>query len=152
MERNSPRRAVLALLAAGALLVAGLGDPATGRAAAGEPVEARLPLVRSGFAYGIGSHVAVLIGFVNAQGSSTTAFFEVGLTKSYGQQAPIGEPEQFYAGFHRSEVEEAVLDLRPGRTYHFRLVATNSAGTSYGKDETFKTRPRRPPSPTSPPG
>jgi hypothetical protein len=32
-----------------------------------------------------------------------------------------------------------VNGLTPLTTYHFRLVAINSAGTSYGSDMTFKT-------------
>ena len=32
-----------------------------------------------------------------------------------------------------------VLNLQPGTTYHYRLVATNGGGTSYGQDQTFKT-------------
>jgi hypothetical protein len=29
--------------------------------------------------------------------------------------------------------------LSSNRTYHFRIVATNSAGTRYGSDRTFTT-------------
>ena len=44
----------------------------------------------------------------------------------------IGPPgiENFYA---------TLSDLKPLTTYHFRAKATNSAGTSYGEDETFTT-------------
>ena len=31
--------------------------------------------------------------------------------------------------------------LQPGTLYHYRLVATNTAGTSYGADRTFRTAP-----------
>ena len=33
----------------------------------------------------------------------------------------------------------AVQDLAPGTTYHYRLSASNAAGTSYGQDTTFTT-------------
>jgi len=36
--------------------------------------------------------------------------------------------------------------LAAGTTYHFRVVATNSGGTSHGADATFRTSPK--PSPT----
>jgi len=107
-----------------------------------EPAGPLPPYARTGFAYGIVKTEAVLIGFVNARGSSTTAQFQVGRTKSYGRWFPPGPPEEFYAGRHSSEVEQGVDRLRPGITYHFRLVATNEGGKTYGKDKTFRTLPR----------
>jgi hypothetical protein len=32
-----------------------------------------------------------------------------------------------------------LITLQPGTTYHYRIEATNSAGTSYGSDQTFTT-------------
>ncbi len=32
-----------------------------------------------------------------------------------------------------------LTDLKPGRTYHYRLAGVNDAGTSYGPDATFQT-------------
>ena len=110
--------------------------------AADEPAGPPSPYARTAFAYGIGKTEAVLIGFVNARGSSTTAQFQVGRTKSYGRWIPAGPPEEFYAGRHSSEVEQGVDRLRPGTNYHFRLVATNAGGKTYGQDRTFTTLPR----------
>jgi hypothetical protein len=110
--------------------------------AADEPAGPLPPYARTAFAYGIVKTEAVLIGFVNARGSSTTAQFQVGRTKSYGRWFPGGQPEEFYSGHHSSEVEQGVDGLRPGTTYHFRLVATNEGGKTYGKDKTFRTLPR----------
>jgi hypothetical protein len=110
--------------------------------AADEPAGPPSPYARTAFAYGIGKTEAVLIGFVNARGSSTTAQFQVGRSKSYGRWFPPGPPEEFYAGHHSSEVEQGVDRLRPGTIYHFRLVATNAGGKTYGKDKTFTTLPR----------
>jgi len=110
--------------------------------AADEPAGPPSPYARTAFAYGIVKTEAVLIGYVNARGSSTTAQFQVGRTKSYGRWFPPGPPEEFYAGRHASEVEQGVSGLRPGTTYHFRLVATNEGGKTYGKDKTFRTLPR----------
>jgi hypothetical protein len=114
----------------------------TSAEAADEPAGPPSPYARTAFAYGISKTEAVLIGFVNARGSSTTARFQVGRTKSYGRWFPAGQPEEFYSGRHSSEVEQGVDRLRPRTTYHFRLVATNEGGTTYGKDKTFWTLPR----------
>jgi hypothetical protein len=36
-------------------------------------------------------------------------------------------------------VSESLAGLEPGTTYHYRIAATNSLGTSYGEDQTFTT-------------
>ncbi len=36
-------------------------------------------------------------------------------------------------------VSATVANLVPGYTYHYRLVSTSAAGTSYGPDQTFST-------------
>jgi hypothetical protein len=51
------------------------------------------------------------------------------------------------AGGHAAEVTPgvALTGLRPGVTYHYRLVVINASGTSYGPDETFTTAAATPP-------
>ena len=108
--------------------------------AAADEVAAPLPpYARTGSAYGIAARSVSFFGFVNPRGSTATAKFQYGPTKSYGRWAPIGEPELFFVGFHPSEIEASTSGLRPKTTYHFRLVATNEGGTTYGKDKTFRT-------------
>jgi hypothetical protein len=136
------KRISLAAMVATSCVVLGASGQIASAAATDEPVEPLSPYARTGFAYGIVTTEAVLVGFVNARGSSTTARFQVGRTKSYGRWFPAEPPEHFYSGFHRSEVEQGVDRLRPRTTYHFRLVATNAGGTTYGKDKTFRTRAR----------
>jgi hypothetical protein len=141
-----PRLLNLCFLVAGLVLVLfvlGPGGGITGDAVADEPAELLSPYARSGFAEVMSSSEAVLVGFVNARGSPTTARFQIGKTKSYGRWFPPGAPEHFYSGYHPSEVEQAVDGLRPATTYHFRLVATSEGGVTYGKDETFRTLPHR---------
>jgi len=106
------------------------------------PAEPLSPYARTGFAFGVDRRGGVLVGWVNARGSSTTASFQLGRTKSYGRWFPPGPPEHYYSGYHPSELETGVDGLRPGTTYHFRLVATNAGGKTYGKDKTFTTLPR----------
>ena len=38
-------------------------------------------------------------------------------------------------------MEKLVEDLEPETVYHFRVVADNDSGTSYGPDRVFKTLP-----------
>jgi hypothetical protein len=128
----------LAAVFAAAIFASGAGGQIASGAAPAELVEPLSPYARTAFAYGIVKTEAVLIGFVNARGSSTTARFQVGRTKSYGRWFPAGQREHFYSGHHPSEVEQGVDGLRPGTTYHFRLVATNAGGTTYGRDKTFR--------------
>jgi hypothetical protein len=128
---------------AGVLFVLGPGGGIAGKAGADEPAEPLSPYARSGFAEVMSSSEAVLVGFVNARGSPTTARFQIGRTKSYGRWFPPGQPEHMYGGYHPSEVVQAVDGLHPATTYHFRLVATSEGGVTYGRDETFRTPPRR---------
>ena len=140
--RSSRLQLSLAAATATAILAFGASGQIASAEAADEPAGPPSPYARTAFAYGIVKTEAVLIGYVNARGSSTTAQFQVGRTKSYGRWFPPGQPEQFYSGHHSSEVEQGVYGLRPGTTYHFRLVATNEGGKTYGKDKTFRTLPR----------
>lgn len=139
------RAQIISVFVAGwlAFLLIG-GDAGVARGAAvGESKAGLLPNARTTRAVGIGRTAAVLEGFVNARGTETTVRFEIGRTRSYGRSFPPGEPEHFYERNEPVGVEEAVDRLRPGTMYHFRLVATSVAGTRFGKDETFRTLPRR---------
>jgi hypothetical protein len=44
-------------------------------------------------------------------------------------------------------VTATLTRLYPNSTYHFRVVATNAAGTAFGEDRTFKTKPKPKPKP-----
>lgn len=81
---------------------------------------------------------ATASGTVNAKGQETTYYFEYGETTAYGSataEASAG------AGINAVEVEATLTDLQPATTYHFRIVATNSAGTTQGDDRDFTTQP-----------
>jgi hypothetical protein len=68
--------------------------------------------------------------------SPTTYRFEYGITTSYGTstgESPIGS-DQFPHG-----VSAAIGGLTPGVKYHYRVVATNDVGITYGPDLTFNT-------------
>jgi len=79
---------------------------------------------------------ATLNGSVNPAGTETHYYFEYGQTTNYGSKTPV---ENAGSGNETQEVSATVIGLLPGTTYHYRLVASSSAGTSYGTDRTFTT-------------
>ena len=92
------------------------------------------PAVVTGGAGEVSSSGAVLHGTVAAKGVATTYQFEYGTSKAYGSKIPAS-PESAGEGRTRVEVTQAVTGLESGVLYHYRLVASNSAGMSYGEDK-----------------
>jgi len=78
---------------------------------------------------------ATLRGSVFPNHQPTGAWFEYGTTTSYGS-ATLVIPIDASNGFPVA-VSSQVSGLSLGTLYHFRLVATNGAGTSSGADLTF---------------
>jgi DNA-binding beta-propeller fold protein YncE len=81
---------------------------------------------------------AKLHGSFIGNGEETHYEFEWGPTTSYGNATPMGSatgPES---------VSASLGELMPFSTYHFRIVAHNGAGTSYGADRSFTTIPGKP--------
>jgi hypothetical protein len=93
------------------------------------------PVVHSGPATGVSSNGATLTAAVNPNGHATSWYFQYGPTASYGLLTPTRSASSGGARF----VAETIGGLTPGKTYHFRLVATNSVGPSYSADGTFTT-------------
>lgn len=97
--------------------------------------EAVAPVVQTGMPQGLSSEAATATGTVNPQGLPTSYEIEFGTSTSYGTQI-FGE-----AGAGTTAVPVAVIlqALSPEVTYHYRLVASNAGGTTYGVDRTFTT-------------
>src|SRR5580698_7421805 len=72
---------------------------------------------------------ATLNGTVNPNGLATSWSFEYGTTTSYGSQTGS---QSLAAGTTDSAVSVTLSGLTPGTSYHYRLDATSSAGTSSG--------------------
>lgn len=106
------------------------------------PAVATLP------ATGVTTGGATLNGSVNPNGFATSYHFEYGTTTAYGIGVPLPD-----AGVGSDNTDhsltQAISGLQPGTTYHFRVVATNANGTSYGADQTFTTPLTPPPTTTS---
>jgi hypothetical protein len=108
----------------------------------GAALAATSPSVVTGGTSSVGQTSAVLHGTVNPNGSSTTYFFQWGLTKGYGVNGP---GRSAGSGTKAVSVQDTARDLIPGTTYHYRLVAANAGGTTVGADRTFKTAGHAPP-------
>jgi uncharacterized protein (TIGR02145 family) len=80
---------------------------------------------------------ATMNGTVNANYLSSVVSFEYGTSTSYdgiatATQSPV-------TGSVNTSVSASITGLTQGTTYHFRVKAVNSLGTSYGSDLTFTT-------------
>jgi hypothetical protein len=74
-------------------------------------------------------------GSVNPNGLSTTVRFQYGKTTLYGTPTIIVT----LTGRVTKAVSANVTKLACGTTYHYRVIATNSKGTTRGPDVTFAT-------------
>ncbi len=94
------------------------------------------PTVTTNAASNVNVNTATLNGQVNANGNETTVTFEYGETDSYGNVDGLGETIN---GNSFTDVSVDLTGLTGSTTYHYRIVATNAGGTSYGADLTFTT-------------
>jgi hypothetical protein len=81
---------------------------------------------------------AILNGTVIPNGLTTNCHFEWGLTTSYGNSTAA---QSAGSGIGNVSVSTHITHLDRDTIYHYRLVATNSLGTTYGSDTSFKTKP-----------
>ena len=99
------------------------------------------------YAQTVTSSGATLLGGVYPNGPDTTYWWEYGTSTTYGQQTPATD---IGAGRNPVTVSDTLAGLAPRTVYHYRLVARNSLGTSYGFDYAL-TSAVPPPANTSPP-
>ena len=96
------------------------------------------PTVGTGGASGVGVGAATLSGAIDPHGWDTTYLFQYGTSTAYGSSWPTVQVDMG-ALEGPQPVIVSVPNLLPGTTYHYRLVASNGGGTSYGPDMTFVT-------------
>ncbi|HEY2767178.1 MAG TPA: hypothetical protein VGI76_02920 [Solirubrobacteraceae bacterium] len=125
----------------------------------GEFTTLATPIVTTGAAQEVSRTMANVSGTVNPGGVPTLA--HVAFISQEGYEAAGGaEAENPYAGEGGRVTPNAnvgldytahstgtiqLRELKPGTTYHFAVVATNSVGTTIGPDATFTTSPPTPP-------
>jgi hypothetical protein len=120
----------------GALAVAVLAGALCAPAGA---LAASKPTVTTGDATSVTATGATLHGRVNPNGAATTYLFQFGTTRLYDHRT--GELSAG-SGTRGKHVKIVISSLAPATRYHYRLVARNSKGLSFGKDRTFKTKPQ----------
>jgi hypothetical protein len=96
------------------------------------------PAVLTGGVLAAAPTVATLSGSLNPEGLPTSYHFEYGPTTGYGLTWPA---VQVFAGTS-SQSENVAVEvpaLASAATYHYRLVASNEDGTTYGADQLLST-------------
>lgn len=96
------------------------------------------PSATTGAATGVTAWTATLNGTVSSNAATTTVSFQYGLTTAYGEtitatQSPLG------AGATGAAVSADIDSLNCNTTFYYRVVATNSQGTTYGSGGSFTT-------------
>jgi hypothetical protein len=112
----------------------GFGPPPAGGGSP-QPTGAA-PAAVTGAAGQIAQHGAELTGQVDPNGLSTSYYFQYGTSTSYD---PATASQSAGNGTALVGVRAMLTGLKPNTTYHYRLVARNADGTTYGGDATFRT-------------
>jgi hypothetical protein len=94
------------------------------------------PGASTGTARSLTTTGARLTASVDPNGRATTYRFEYGTTTRYGRRT--GEASAG-SGQSATSVGATVSGLQPHTRYHYRVVATNAAGITRGRDRTFTT-------------
>ncbi len=79
---------------------------------------------------------AVLKALISPDSQASTYYFEYGPTSEYGSRTSTASAG---SGASLAPVAASIGSLEEGSTYHYRVVATNASGTTYGADQTFAT-------------
>src|SRR5262249_17799809 len=95
-----------------------------------------LPVVTTNPASNVTAESATLNGTLDPHGLSTTVYFQYGTTISYGSSTP----NQIRTGSNYQNVFATISGLDGSTRIHFRIVASNAAGTRYGSDRILRTR------------
>jgi hypothetical protein len=95
-----------------------------------------VPCLTTGNGIALNDTNGVLSGIINPNGSVATNWFEYGGSTNYAWITPP------LTNGSSASVSNVATRLPPGTLCHFRLVAMNSAGISFGQDSTFITPAR----------
>ena len=114
-----------------------------------------VPGVRTGSAPNVGHDAATVGAVVNPSGTQTTNDttyrFEYGTTAAYGHTTAALPEGRTLGGDSYVPVSGVLRGLAPQTEYHYRVVASNGHGTTYGRDRRFRTGATPPASPPAAP-
>lgn len=98
------------------------------------------PAIVNGGPTEVRNREATLHFSIDPEGLATKYYVEYGETSVYGQRAGLYE-EDLAPGDEPVALSEllSVWYLEPGTTYHYRVVASNADGTTYGDDQEITT-------------
>jgi hypothetical protein len=94
-----------------------------------------LPVVTTNPATNITNSSATLHGSLDPHGLTTHVYFQYGRTTAYAHSTAM----QSQTGNTFRNIAANISGLSTHTAYHFRIVATNSAGTRFGSDRIFTT-------------
>ena len=103
---------------------------------AGDAAVTVAPAAITGPVTSVGPTTATVTGTVNPNGQATTWYVDYGTSTSYGTKSASVNAG---SGTANIAVSANLTGLTPGATYHYRVVATNSSGTTRGADGIFTT-------------
>ncbi len=95
---------------------------------------AGIPAVASGLLTGNTTASVTAHATVNPGGLATSAHFDYGRSSSYGLTTPT---QSVGSGLSPITITAVLANLAPKTLYHYRISATNTAGTSVSNDTTF---------------
>lgn len=127
----------LAVALSATLLASAALVPSASTAGTHTPAAPKPPHASTGGAEHPNQTSVALTGTVNPHGLETTCYFQYGATAAYGAQTP---PIAAGSGTTGVKLSQPLTGLQPGTTYHYRLIATSTAGTSEGRDRTLTTK------------
>jgi hypothetical protein len=107
-----------------------LGPPAPDSSKSGPPIFTSVAVVE------VGGRTAHVSASVRPNGLRTTYWFDYGISASYGQRTRGGVLDSTAAIV---DVRDTLYSLIPDTSYHFKLVAANSAGQTQSMDYSFHT-------------
>jgi hypothetical protein len=105
-------------------------------AAAGVAAAATAPTATTGPVTSTAPTTATVSGSINPQGTATTWYVEYGTSTTYTAKT---SPVSAGSGTSSTSVSASLASLKPGTTYHYRVVATSTAGTGHGADGILTT-------------
>jgi TolB protein len=93
-------------------------------------------VVVAGGTASVSPNSVTVTGAANPNGRDTTVWFEYGTSLAYGLRTP-GRP--IGAGNADVPFADALTGLSQGTAYHYRVVAANAIGTTFGPDQVVGT-------------